>query len=330
MRIPPISRLLAFLLLPVFAASAADSKTNALPLRGAPSVNLGVASEIEAASRPGPPAFLQNQKRPFFSLSANYRFTPKSSLDDGGRVGVNRFGYGLGMMLPPFYSNSLSLAWSEEFSRYSFDDVQDSYFQDLFDDLRMDRLSFFFRRPLSPKWSVLAAGDVSSAAETGAEWNDAISGGGIFSARQQVSPFFAWSLGLFARSRLGDDWLIMAIPSIDWRITEWLNLRTAQGVTLEAALDAQRKWLLDFSAEYESRRYRLNEDGPVQKGLLQDERVPLQLGLRYRPLPFIELNGYAGWTVWQNYQVEDENGNEKASLSTDPTPFFGLNGTVRF
>jgi hypothetical protein len=298
------------------------------PSAPAPDVNLGVVRGMEGATRR--PSDYMKPGRPLFSLSANWQYTPRSDVDDEGRVEINRQGYSVGFMIPDKARRMAGLAFDQEYSQYKFKNIDDVYLNDLFDKISISRLALTYRMPINEKWSAFASADLTCSVEEGADWEKGLTGGGIVSARRQVATNFAYSVGLFFRKRLEEDPLGFPIPGIEWQITKRLGLRTAQGMTFDYALDERKRWVMDLAGRYEGREFRLDKRGPISEGVVADRRVPVQLGIHFRPNPGIQVHVYGGWVVWQEYKTMDEDGNGLSVVKTDPNFVGGASANLRF
>jgi len=305
---------------------------HAQPRPAAADVDLGAAREIESASRRPPTAtYKLKNYRPYFSLSATYQQSDRAHVNGGGAAGAERFGYSAGSMIMFPGSNSIAAAWDQEFSRYDFKDIPAaSELRELFDRVIVSRVSANYRRPLGPAWSALLAADLTWSDEQGANEGDARTCGAIISARNQLTTNFAWNIGFFARQRLEENPLVFPIPGIEWQITDRWGLRTAQGMTTDYKLGSRKQWILDFTARYEGREFRLNDAGPINAGVVADRRLPLLFGCAYVPHPAFNARVFAGVVAWQEYKVMDPDGNDISVTKTDPTPLAGASVTIRF
>ncbi len=299
------------------------------PPRQPSPVNMRVSREVEGAIR-APLQIPPMRKGPFFSLSANLQYTPRSDMDETGRVEIDRQGFSAGILFPGRKGRMVGAAFDQEFSQYDFSRVSDEYLHNLFKEISISRMTLTWRDVLNEQWSFFAAADVSCSVEPGADWEKGLTGGGIISFRRQWTTNFAFSLGLFGRQRIEENPLIMLIPSIDWQITRRLGMRTAQGVTLDYRLDERKRWMLDLSAKYEGREFRLDRKGPVEGGVAADRRVPVLLGLRYSPNPGMSFYLYGGVVAWQEFKIMEADGEGLSVVKTDPAAVMGASASLRF
>ena len=293
--------------------------------------NLGVSREIVVAPRAGGPEQrppLTSGPHPFFSAGA--RWQPNADGFDDSRVEISRVSLYGGLRFRLGTAALGSFAVDDEPSRYRFDRRAEGAFADLPSLARITRVTAGGIMPLSPAWALFTAGDVGWARVQGATVADSCTFGGMVSARKQCSTNFAFTLGLFAHTRLEANVRVLPIPGLEWQINDRLGLRTAQGLMLTYRLDERRRWQVDGSLLVENREYRLPGDSPYNAGIFRDRGVPLLIGLRYAPNPGMFLYVFGGEYVWQEFRITDRPGLSDLTVSSNLAPLFGINAGLRF
>ncbi|MBA4387490.1 MAG: hypothetical protein C0404_05875 [Verrucomicrobia bacterium] len=294
-----------------------------------PDVNLGVQRSLDAATRGGMPAFIS--ARPVrFAISGSFMQTGNNGSGNVGDVSTRRAAYSVGALYMTTNMVITGFTVDRELSNYSFDMAGQPDFRREFTDMSVTRASVYHRRTLNRSWSFFGAADVTSAAGENADRGNSLTGGGLISARSQFTTNFAMVFGLLARTRLDDDLFIMVVPGVEWQVTERLSFRTAQGLTTSYRADSRRRWTADLNLQYESRQYRLADDSTHAGGLAEDRRIPVILGVNYRPNPGIHVHAFAGLLAWQRLDLKDSDGLDEQSIYPDPTPLYGLSLAVRF
>ncbi len=319
------NRIALFLSLLVLAVQPLDTFAQAPP-GGNIGVQQGLVVQraLEAAQK-GPP--IRPGLHGSFSVGATY--IAPSDFEEVGDVSVSRQQAGGGFEYVMTNGAMFGFLVDHERSRYDFsDDAVESAAG--VDDVSANRFGANVRRSLNEKWSLFGNVDTTFNVAEGASWGDGQTYGGLISFSRRVNPQFSFSLGVIARSQLEEHAKILPIPGIDWRITPRLSLRTAQGVTVSWQVDQRRKWMTDFSAGYETRAFRLNEDGPVPSGVVKDRRVPVVAALRYGPNPGISLRVFAGAAFAQQFEFLDSEGGTVDKVDADPSLVAGVSGSIRF
>jgi hypothetical protein len=78
------------------------------------------------------------------------------------------------------------------------------------------------------------------------------------------------------------------------------------------------------------RQYRLNSDGPLGGGVLQDDHVELTAGLVWRPNEHGRVRLEAGSVVWRELHVLDDGGAVQADVETESAGIVALSVELSF
>ena len=303
----------------VLLASAARAQT---PGAGA---NVGQSREIAQGATLGPA--LATGLHPMFSLGM--RWQPDAEWDTGGRSRVNRENISGGLNY--FYSPTMqtSLMVDHEVSRYEFDGpaVNPLWIAQP-GEMRVTRVVGGVRRPLSPDLSLFLSADANWALARGADYADALTYGGVASARYQAATNFAFTLGLFAHTRLDANVRVLPIPGIEWQINDDWKLATAQGITLTRKIN--RQWQADLAVQAENREYRMPDEQPFAGGVFRDRSVPVMTNLRWSPNPAMFVQVSAGVNVWQQQRLTDRPNQDDLTEQSRWTPILAANAGLRF
>jgi hypothetical protein len=245
-------------------------------------------------------------------------------VDGGGSVETWR-GRVRGGLMYRLEDVSLSVIGEEEWVSYDRDNGALAGWPE---NVRMDRLSLNGDWRPGGDWSFF--GSLTFSAGVGAgdgKWSEGVAGGGMLFGRRQVTPRFAWLLGLIVYDRLGDSVLVMPVPGIDWRVTPRLSLVTGHGVVLNYRLDAQGQWRVNGAALFEATVCAVEEGGG--EAILRDERVPVTVGLEFRSKEGLRLQAFGGVVAWRRWELDHGN-DEDSTWRGDPGLVFGLEGGTRF
>lgn len=266
-----------------------------------------------------------------FLLRPEGSVTFKSDLDDdAGSVAVYRAGATFSVASPLTSALTLGFDVRGEWSHYDFDDPAFAFgsedpFSDVYDVLLGPTASY----KIDDRWSVAVTAFGRFSGEGGVDVGDALTGGGTASARYKFSDSLALSFGVGGASRLEDDPRFIPVVGVEWQITDKLRLESrGPGLELSAAVAPAIEVTLD--GRWEPREYRLEDDGPIPDGVVQDERVPIAAGVRWKPSTRFNLWLRGGAIVWQEFEFKDSNGDEVQELNTDPAPFISLQAIIRF
>ncbi len=250
-----------------------------------PDVALGISTRVEAASR-------------------------ASFGDDGSRVGIGRLAGTISLRAPVADGTIVGVEVAEDVDLYDWSGGSGTFAGAAAPDGPFGTVSLTSFRGLVVKqiaddWAVLVIGTVEFSSEDASDWGGSVTGGGALAVRYQWTPSLAVTLGVVGHTRLEDDPFVLPFPGIEWHITDRLTLATAQGVSLAYDAFDARAWRFDVALGYEDRRFRLDSDGPFPRGIGEETRVPLSVGVAYRPFG---LSLRAGAVTNSKVQVFDEEG----------------------
>lgn len=283
-----------------------------------------------------PTGLTEPGERPAFriSIEPKVEYTFGANLRDGpGRVSVFRTGGDADVSISLGARTFTDLAVTGEYSRYRFRDATGLGGAGNPQPLR-DAGAVTFAPSLThiydENWSVRATAIVRSGGEKGAFFDsDSFTYGGLLVARYAFNPDFALSFGAVATSRLEESALVLPLVGVEWNITERLRLETrGLGVRLTGTISPE--WRAFIEGGFDSREYRLDDDNAVSKGVLRDRRVPIAVGVQYTLARSFEATIRGGAVVYQQYRLDDRDGNEIRKVETQPAGFIGGDVIFRF
>ncbi len=267
-----------------------------------------------------------------FRLDGGATFDGTADLDDSpGDVSVARVRSAFEADFRVDARSRFALQFSSEFSFYDFDGATglvpgtDSPLDDTYD----YRIGARYSRSLEDGWGMFVGGDVRFSGEHGADAGDSVTGGGFGGVTYDVSDRLTLGIGLSVRTRLEDDARFIPIPVVDFRITDEWRLST-DGPGLKLAYTPDPAFTVYAAGRWESREFRLDEDGPLPGGVARDERVPIVLGATWRPNDTITVDGFVGAVVWNEYEFINSAGTTIAETETDAHLTAGVQLTLKF
>lgn len=294
------------------------------------------AVETPAASEPADnsPAATptRDEDRLTFRLSPRAEHAFNADLDDSGAgVGVTRAGAGLevGYAFSPKFIASFGV--DVETSWYEFDGDTSLIpgATDPFNDLYRVVISAGGRYAFNERWAAAGGVLVEMAGESDADVGDSTTIGGYAAVQYAFSERFSAGFGLLAAQRLEDSALFVPILSVQWQITDTLTLASDRlGLRLTNRLSDQ--WSIWLGGRYEIREFRLADDGPLPEGIVGDRRVPIKVGLEWRPTDRITVGLQGGAVVWQEFRIDDRDGNRVNEDNVDPAGLIGLSVEITF
>ncbi len=293
----------------------------------------------EAAGRPG-------ANEVTLSLQGGFVYDFETDLRGvDSEVSIARTVGEVGIDFPEANGWRISLSLRGEFSNYDFsgDPLLAGLDDNRFEDFWTAGASVSAIYSFDNQWTAIFSGFAAASLESGADFGDSITGGGIIGAGYQFNRNLFIGGGLLVTTRLEDDPRFIPALQIRWNINDRLTFSTTGagravtpvtggfGAQLAADLDEAGTWKLVGFAAFQGREYRLDDDGDVLgEGVLRDDSVAVGVGFNWAPSRNVELAFGGGLVVYREFELLDEGGHELDDIEADASPFVGLRLTVRF
>jgi hypothetical protein len=259
-----------------------------------------------------------------------------TDIDNGGSFSVNRLFIQGGPNYTTKGGTSLSLALGYGLDEYDFSGDSGFGSWQPWEDIHTLRLSIPLRWQVSEKWSGFAAPTLRFSGESGADFSDSITGGAFVGFSYRFSERLSFGPGIGVLTRLEDNISIIPILVINWKITETLSLNTGRGIGatsgpgLTLNWQTSRVWAFSLGGRYESRRFRLADNGTHPNGIGDDRSLPIFGGIEYSFTPMVRINAVCGVEVGGELRLEDEGGDTIIEEDHDPAGFLGVAFSARF
>ncbi len=289
------------------------------------------AGQADLTGRPDPrlsgdaPPLGDGQDDVSFRFLIGGGYAAPADFEDLGDVSITRSAAELSIDIPLVAEElSLSIGLLNEWSWYNFD----TGFADR--EVTLFRASTGLQWKIDEKWSAVGGIDVEAAAETDADFSDGMTFGGFAGARYEISPTLALTFGVFGRTQIEDNVMVLPLIGIDWQFAEDWTF-SIQGPSARVSYSVSEELELSLRASMDNRAFRLNDDpGKYKEAVLRDERVTVGLQAQWEPKPWFSLNAEAGMVVMSEIQFDDAEGNRISKDDGDPAAYFGLSATFRF
>jgi hypothetical protein len=261
---------------------------------------------------------------------AGYAYQGKADIDGGGDLRVNRFDVGLlgrADLLEQFrWTNTFFFAVNDyDFGGGGFSSG------DPWGTILTLRLVTRLRYQLNEQWGVSGGGVFMFSPETGADWGDSFTGGGLVGVDFRHSKTLFVSLGVAVVSQIEDDARVTPSVILNWLPHERWAVRVgavpASGGAAAAAEVAYRvaqPLEIGLGLLSHQRRFRLDDSGPAPDGVGEDNNLLLRLRLGWDITPQISLAFLGGVALGGEVQLDDRNGNRINKQDYDPAPYIGL------
>jgi hypothetical protein len=287
------------------------------------------------------PAPLATPANPFsLSLGGGYVHQFSTDVEDGpGDVSIDRAFASLSSRYALNESLSLGVRLAWEGGWYDFDESNPLSIGGAspWSSVHGIQLGARLNWTLDSQWSIGVGVFGSAAGESDADVGDSLTFGGSVSAAWRANDRFTIGGGILASSQLEDDALIIPLLVIDWRITDAIRLSNVTGpeayptgAGLELSCTALEGFDFGIGGRWESRRFRLDDEGAAPEGVGEDQGLGLWLRAGVRPTDALRIDLLAGFMLGEELELDDRDGNTIASIELDPSPFVGAFLSYRF
>ncbi len=287
-----------------------------------------IAQPLETADGPAQPSV-----RFSYSAAPVYQFS--SDLDGGGDFSAARFFFNFNAVSPVTRNLRLGVGLGYQYSDYDFSGSTRLGTDQPWDQIHSVGFSFPVLYNPAKDWTIFLGPSFRFDAESGADWGDAFTYGGVVSASYRFSPTLMMGPGVGLFNRFGE---FRAFPflAVFWQINDRFRVSNpfragpVGPAGLELAYTPDENWEFGVGGAYRSFRFRLDDTGAAPKGSGEERFFPLfaRLGRRLASEVSIELSG--GVLLGGELTVNNEHDNELVSEDYDPAPFLSLLLTGRF
>jgi len=259
-----------------------------------------------------------------------------SELDGGGSFDTDRLFLQGGVSHATRYGRSISLALGCGFDGYHFSG--DSGFAGLrpWDNIHSFRFSVPVRLKYDDNWSVFVIPTVRAAAESGADFDEAFSGGGFAGFSYRFSDRLTIGPGIGAITQIEDDASVFPVLIVNWEVTDRLSLETGRGLGATFGPGLTLNWKatdclnLSLGGRYKRLRFRLDKDGIASNGIGHDRSIPILGALSYRFSRKIRASLLGGVELGGEVRLEDERGHRLSESAYASAGFLGFSFNFLF
>ncbi len=309
------------------------SPTN--PLMASP---LGIQEAVvdpldQAVQSPG-----QDPDAPFtmkWSLQGGFSYQLRSKLDTGGHVSWSRAHAHIKGRMPINDEVELLVGARYQYDNFDFSDT--GLAGEPFSGVNTVQLDGAVQWKATPRWKIFAGGQAVFNVAQGADFGDAINGGGAVGAVYSFSDKFSIGGGIGARSQILDNVLIYPIIVLNWQITDRLLLSTrmtsgwANQTGAELSYELKPGVDVGVAAVFDYQRFRLSDDNAVAPGGAgSTEALPLAAFISFDVGDRASITCFVGANVYGRVKVTDTSRSDVWASTYDPAPILGVQGTIAF
>jgi hypothetical protein len=269
-----------------------------------------------------------------YAVFSGYDHRYRSNISRNGSFSMESFRVGIGGRIAMGERFGFSPRFTYELNAYDFTDAA---FPLQWDNVNQYTLLGLFDWKLGEHWRLLGGPLLRAAGEGSASFQNGTSVGGLLGFGWQPSQDLSLGLMLGALSQLEDDPAIVPIPTVRWKFADaWMFRFGIQDLGGRNGLGPELTWSINevvdlgIGAQYQRRRFRLDDHGFNKKGVGQETSTPLYVKLGFHPMPAASIELFAGAAVAGEVRVEDKDGGQSFDRGYDTQPMVGLRGEYRF
>ena len=294
------------------------------------------AEEIDNnGALPAPQAGPTAAKNPPTTLSTGLAEQFNTGVASGGTMSITRFQ--AGVVAPFRLTDALVVSTSFKYGLdiYDFRSVQPQW-RGPWHNINTYTLATIVQGTIDDQWSVYGGGLVRESGETGAEFGEGFTGGGLIGVNYKYSDTLSFGGGLGLMSQLEDHAAVLPLITANWKFADAWHLKVGltdvatTGYGAEVIYDVTSDWQLAFGLQHEKSRFRIEGANLTQDGIGQEESSALYTDATWHATPDIDVDGYLGLTVGGNLRVENQHGTGIYSSDYNTAAIIGLKASFRF
>lgn len=287
----------------------------------------------QAVQSPG-----QDPDAPFtmkWSLQGSFSYQLRSTLDTGGRVSWSRSHAHIKGRMPINDEFELLVGARYQYDNFDFSDT--GLVGTPFSGVNSVQLDGVVQWKATPRWQIFVGGQAIFSVGQGADFGDAVTGGGAVGAVYSFSETFSIGGGIGARSRILDEVLIYPVIVVDWHITDRLSLSTrmtsgwANQTGAELSYELKEGVDVGVAAVFDYQRFRLSDGNALARGGAgSTEALPVAAFISFNVTDRTSITCFVGANVYGRVKVTDTSRTDVWASTYDPAPILGVQGTIRF
>ncbi|MBC02012.1 MAG: hypothetical protein CMJ34_01735 [Phycisphaerae bacterium] len=252
---------------------------------------------------------------------------------DGGSVSVDRaFGsIGTELRFHPEVTGSVALAWGGDWYRFKGDsELSPAPGVTPWNSVQAVTAIGLSNWQLDQRWSMNLGLRIGFAGETQARFSDSLTFGGNAALSYAFSEKLSIGGGVLLSSQIEDSILAIPVVIVYWQVTDTVVVSNVlgpeaypTGAGLEIAWRPDRISEVSIGSRYEVRRFRLDDTGPANRseGVGEDSGLPIWLRSTWRFSNGIRMDIVGGVSLFNEYRLDDRNGNRISNADLDPAAF---------
>jgi len=269
-----------------------------------------------------------------FTAGGGYLYGFDGDFDNQGHVRSSRLDIGADVDWRFAEDWNISLKFNYVLDQYDFSSDNGLAPGEPWSDINQFDMGVILSYQFLNDWTIWGGAVLETSYETGADWNDSNTGGGLIGLTCTISKDLVLGGGLAIVTRLEDDIRFIPIVIINWNITDTLTLtsRTSGafgGAAVEMVWHVD-PWEFAVGGVHKYSRFRLDDDVIAPDGVGEEDSFPLYGRIGYNFSDNISLDFLGGATCFGKMELDDSNGDRINSEDFDAALFLGAYLKMRF
>ncbi|HWB20614.1 MAG TPA: hypothetical protein VG711_09960, partial [Phycisphaerales bacterium] len=272
-----------------------------------------------------------------FYFDGNYEHQFNSAIDNGSDFTVDSLTLDLSATMPIDTNLKLSVQVAYSLDFYDFGGgTAFAGSTDPWDTIHTISIGALLDWGMSDDVTIFGGPLLQSARESGADFGDSLSGGGVIGFKYRVSDDLTAGLGVGVFSRIEDEIKAYPIFVLDWRFSDDFRFSTTAGAGafgragIELIWDTTDKLELALGAGYELKRFRLDDSGVASGGVGETSSIPAWIRANYKISNDVNVGAMFGFHFSGEIKIENDRGGNLNSQDYDTTPLLSVYFTIHF
>ena len=261
----------------------------------------------------------------------NVENTLDTDLDDGGEFSLYRIGVSASFEKNINRRTGIGVGIDYSFTEFDFSGSSGIAVLDPWNGINTVNLDFKVNYQLSPKWRFTAIPLVEYSGESGADFDESLTWGGLAGFTYTVNRDLIIGTGVIATTRIEDDFIAYPGAILNWRINEDATLstiltgvRTSYGPKIRFDYSLSDTVSASLNTGYEFNRFRLDDEDAAPDGVGDFQFLPIWASASYNLTQNAAAEIYAGTGFLGEMELEDSNGDRILKDDFDQLYFFGV------
>ena len=259
-----------------------------------------------------------------------------SSIDNGGKVEVSRYGAELRVHYKATEEDDLQFRFQHQRDDWNFSGTTGLGNDDPWDLVTTMDLALQWTHQLEEKTQIFGGPIIKWSGDSGAAQSDSDVFGGMIGFTHVHSDTLVFGGGIGVIEALEDENRLFPILVLDWKIADEVTLtsdlttRYGSRIGVELVWKPRKEWSLGAGISYDYTRFRLDDAGYSPDGVGEATSLPIHVRATYHPSESVSITLLGGVVLSGELSVYDSVGTTMQSENYDSAGAIGIMARIRF